>query len=358
MADPIDLSLEKLRLKDFAYVVAMADKPAPAAAEACRVTLPAFTAALAKVGELIGTPITDSKPLRLNEMGHRVAKLAREILGRMDVFMRGGDIGAGAPAAEDLGSNVQHRDASAISAADAPVRTAPAPRFSPPLERANRAFAEIGTIEWTLEGKRIGLPPALSCNSAFQELMASFGLEPRQPLNDHCPLWGVPALPDDVVDLHLEWFSCRSTRPSDLRTVEILSEDRFAFALVRDDDPLASRQAVTLADLKDRQWYVLPEAVYMLLPLSDAVDWLDPGETELLYDLDKAFAPAPTKNWVWVPRSIANCPPVGYRAIPLADVGEVASLAIVARPRLTAREGRDLESLAGALRELLSPGGK
>jgi hypothetical protein len=177
-------------------------------------------------------------------------------------------------------------------------------------------------------------------------------------LNDDCPLWGVPALPDDVVDLHLEWFSGRCARPSDLRTIEILSEDCFAYALVPDDDPLASRQAVTLADLQDRQWYVLPEAVYMLLPLSDAVDWLDPGETELLHDLEKTFAPAPIKSWVWVPKSIANCPLAGYRTIPLADVCEVASLAIVARPRLTARERRDLESLASALRELLGPGGK
>jgi len=325
-----------LDVRKLEYLIAFADTASASdAAERCGVSLAAAGSALRAIQEIVGYPIFDEKPLRLNAAGRMLAEVARHILTTLNVAVPNAEAGELATPGMMLASDML------------PTETA---------QRTASAFL--------FDGQAIGLRDPLALSEACRRLLERFGLSIERITAEDCFDIEYISVLGRRIAMYLRWGA--SGRPLYYRPayhaaclpdavggavgIEI-GADPFAYAMLVEGDPLLARERLALTELADRTAYLMLGAESALV---DGPHW-DPFDSrDLLFDSAEAFATQPHQKWAWVTRSVALNPPLGFAVRPLKDFCAPATLFLMVHEGLTQQERRAAESIAEALRtELL-----
>lgn len=303
-----------LTFTQLGYLKAAAETPdVTKAALAVGVSLQSLTTGLRAVEKIVGSSILESKPLRLNQAGRAVASVASRVL----AFAETAIPAAAAPRDGTLRSPMED------------------PRLGELLKERSRA-----PEGWTFEGTEIGLPQPLLDVPAVAAVLELFGLRPRPFMRLGDWVEAESLVLTQGLRMCLRW-TCST---ADTAAV-LVGPDPFGWALIKEDDPLAGAASLRVADLMQRTPMLLDFVGLELL--SERPLWEEAAH------LADAFGENPELKWVLAPRSFAEEPPAGYRAVALAGFREPRGLYFFCHPKISDRERHDVKALAATLDDVL-----
>jgi DNA-binding transcriptional LysR family regulator len=336
-----------LTLQHLRYLVAMDEaRTMTMAAKRCRVTPQTMGTQLAKIEEIVGFPIRDQTPnrTRLNAAGEVLAREMRRAIHHIE---------------EGIGLAARHHRAHATGNADdvgggkvAADVTVGTPHRPP---QAHRDSAD--RLGRTLTGRTIAVPELLAWNPTTIEAAAFSGFEVVEAREMSRTLASETA--KGAPQAFLEWRAHGAALPwernaKDWRRGVVLFEEPFSYALIRDDDPLATHKSLSAAALKGRIALLSMQCEnYLTTKQREELEAEGLVEWRFLNGFRVALSKARFESWAFVPPSVGANPPPGLHGLRLDDLYVRSVLYLVTRRDQAPPDAAATDSLAEKLRHAL-----